>query len=432
MAVNKTKKKKKAAKGDPTKLLTRAYILAFALIALVSMSGHYVTAGISAQQKVSSEVAYQINKQRTEMQQILSYAPHYDRLGDALDLRFIYQSLREVEDSHNFILNYMEEKNLLGKHKSNALRRVYYDPPYTAADHINKYLKDANTFLNANEQSDGEERKRAIEDMDLYYNSFIKPALELATDSYQTEILEKINGYQRLQHAGIALILLVLLAEAVFIFRPLIARIENYNRMMKKYALEDALTGLSNRRAFINRAVIELKRGIRENMPVAVALMDLDHFKSVNDTYGHDVGDLVLKHFSKILKTSFRAGDVVGRIGGEEFAIVLPKTQQHYAHQILEKLCRRVENTPCPYEDEDGNPQELDYTVSVGFVGVTEINSTDIDLYLKQSDEALYHTKENGRNGVTCYNNLNSPDPDTSQSENVTPLARPQKQDAQH
>ncbi|HIL28981.1 MAG TPA: diguanylate cyclase, partial [Micavibrio sp.] len=113
-------------------------------------------------------------------------------------------------------------------------------------------------------------------------------------------------------------------------------------------------------------------------------------------------------------------------------AIVLPKTQQHYAHQILEKLCRRVENTPCPYEDEDGNPQELDYTVSVGFVGVTEINSTDIDLYLKQSDEALYHTKENGRNGVTCYNNLNSPDPDTSQSENVTPLARPQKQDAQH
>ncbi|HIL28102.1 MAG TPA: hypothetical protein EYG18_02415, partial [Micavibrio sp.] len=186
MAVNKTKKKKKAAKGDPTKLLTKAYILAFALIALVSMSGHYVTAGISAQQKVSSEVAYQINKQRTEMQQILSYAPHYDRLGDALDLRFIYQSLREVEDSHNFILNYMEEKNLLGKHKSNALRRVYYDPPYTAADHINKYLKDANTFLNANEQSDGEERKRAIEDMDLYYNSFIKPALELATDSYQT------------------------------------------------------------------------------------------------------------------------------------------------------------------------------------------------------------------------------------------------------
>lgn len=414
-------RKKRTAKGDPTKLLTKAYILAFALIALVSLSGHYVTAGISKQQKVSSEVAYELNKQRTEMQQILSYAPHYDRLGDALDLRFIYQSLREVEESHYFILAYMDEQNILGKYKSEALRRIYYDPPYTAADHIKKYLKDANTFLNANEMADGEERKAAIDDMDYYYNNFIQPALELATDNYQTEILEKINSYQRLQHIGIALILLVLLAEAIFIFRPLIARIDNYNRMMKKYALEDGLTGLSNRRAFINRATIELNRAMRDNMPVAVALMDLDHFKSVNDTYGHDVGDLVLKHFSKLLKTSFRSGDVIGRIGGEEFAIVLPKTQQRYAKQILQKLARRVENTPCPYQDDDGNPQELEYTVSVGFIGVETLANSDIDLYLKHADEALYHTKEHGRNGVTCYNELM--DPESANREEPTSLA---------
>ena len=168
--------------------------------------------------------------------------------------------------------------------------------------------------------------------------------------------------------------------------------------MLLRQALEDPLTGLSNRRAFMNRSNAAKKRALRDNEPMIVALTDLDHFKSVNDTYGHDVGDAVLKHFSTVMKKSLRGGDIIGRIGGEEFAVVLPKTNYETGKEALERLCHDVEHNPCPYVSEEGNDELLKYTVSIGFTNLSLNKDMSIDELLKKADEALYEAKESGRN----------------------------------
>ena len=393
--------------ADPTRTLNRAYILALAVIAFISIGAHFVTSKISDRQKDSTQIVYELNKQRTQMQQILIYATHYNQMGDPLDMRFLFQSVNEMNQSHEFLVQTASATDVLGKPNSNALERVYFKPPYMLAKNINEYNILAQKYMGYNEKDQQEPREKLIAEMTFQYTNVVQPAIDVALDSYQGEIIAEIERFFSIQLTGVCLILLVLVAEALFIFRPLVKRLRIYNRMMKKYALEDVLTGLNNRRAFLSNAGTSLRRAARDKTPVTVALMDLDHFKNVNDTYGHDVGDTVLKHFSQLVKKSFRSGDVIGRIGGEEFAILLPEASEDKAFKILQRLCQTVENTPCPYENEMGIMDDLYFTVSIGMFTAKEItHETAIEDLMKTADEALYYTKNNGRNGVSCAENI--------------------------
>ncbi len=167
------------------------------------------------------------------------------------------------------------------------------------------------------------------------------------------------------------------------------------NRRLAVQAATDALTGLLNRRKFRELAAEEMERSRRYGRPLSLLALDLDHFKTVNDRYGHPVGDGVLRHVAGIIAAGVRSCDRVARLGGEEFAVLLPETRMPDAMILADRLRLAVSGRPA-----DIAPAGLiPITVSVGCVGLTR-EDQDIDAVMARADRALYAAKAAGRDCV--------------------------------
>jgi diguanylate cyclase (GGDEF)-like protein len=169
-------------------------------------------------------------------------------------------------------------------------------------------------------------------------------------------------------------------------------------RRIGELANTDELTGLPNRRSFMREGEREVSRALRHSSPLAVAMFDLDGFKRLNDTYGHAMGDVALHEFGSILLSEVRGEDVVGRIGGEEFALVLPGAGEEGARAFCERIRSRLEATP--FADHYG--ERIAVTVSSGFVVMGE-ERLGLDALLSRADNALYRAKDKGKNRVERY-----------------------------
>ena len=167
------------------------------------------------------------------------------------------------------------------------------------------------------------------------------------------------------------------------------------NSKLDYFASMDGLTTLYNRRFFMKLANAELERSKRYSLPSSFIMLDLDHFKNINDQYGHLAGDYVLEQVAIILKSECREVDLVGRLGGEEFAILSPQSNLSQAQQLAERIRTIINNT------------ELDYKGNVikttASIGITEVKDSDtgIDTVMSRADCALYQSKDTGRNLVT-------------------------------
>ncbi|MFO7865248.1 MAG: GGDEF domain-containing protein, partial [Candidatus Aminicenantes bacterium] len=172
--------------------------------------------------------------------------------------------------------------------------------------------------------------------------------------------------------------------------------LENANEKLRVLARTDSLTGLLNHGAVLERLREELKRGSREKKPVALIIADLDHFKRINDAYGHTAGDDILAATARCLRSACREYDVVGRYGGEEFAVVLPGTTLEKAVFVAERIRKKVEQIR---HEPDG--KELAVTLSLGVAAApSEQRVMDSEILVKQADQALYEAKNKGRNRV--------------------------------
>jgi len=161
-------------------------------------------------------------------------------------------------------------------------------------------------------------------------------------------------------------------------------------------AVTDTLTGLHNRRYMSSQASALVQRAAMGGEPVSALLVDIDHFKRINDTFGHDIGDEVLKEFAVRLATNVRGIDLACRFGGEEFVVIMPDTQLKDALRIAERLRLHVSGTPFRAP---GLADPLSVTISVG-VSCTEGQGDTPDALLKRADEAVYEAKAHGRNQV--------------------------------
>jgi diguanylate cyclase (GGDEF)-like protein len=166
---------------------------------------------------------------------------------------------------------------------------------------------------------------------------------------------------------------------------------------MEKLATTDGLTGLNNHRTFQEIMARELERARRYGRPLSLLLTDIDHFKSFNDTYGHPVGDLVLREIAGCIRNAVRINDFPARYGGEEFAVILPETPEQGAYIIAERIRQMVEAKVI-----DSGPNKLRVTISIGFVTFPTYGQTQQEI-IDFSDKALYTSKKTGRNRVTMY-----------------------------
>ena len=166
----------------------------------------------------------------------------------------------------------------------------------------------------------------------------------------------------------------------------------------KEMSITDALTGLHNRRHFECSADREFLRAVRYKSPLTFAVIDIDWFKRINDTYGHLCGDKILKEVAFFINDSFRKTDMVFRYGGEEFVVILTETDKEQAKIPLERLRQRIEENNFKFQS-----TYLKVTVSIGYSDELDTSEDATDLF-SFADKALYIAKENGRNQICSYN----------------------------
>lgn len=234
----------------------------------------------------------------------------------------------------------------------------------------------------------------------------VRALLALSSGVVATGILQA-SALQTLTFLATFSVVLVSSMGFVFMARD---RADENNRVM---AAIDPLTGVANRRSLIAALDRDVSRAVRTREPIALMMVDIDHFKRVNDRYGHPAGDQVLCSVVNVLRGRVRAQDLVGRYGGEEFMVVLPDTSLLGAEQLARALCRSVAESRCRLSAaegaEPGGGANIAVTVSIGVFGGRLESGDSWDMLIAAADRALYEAKENGRNRVEVAMALRRP-----------------------
>lgn len=178
--------------------------------------------------------------------------------------------------------------------------------------------------------------------------------------------------------------------------------------VLERESITDPLIGIYNRRHFDRRLTEEIAVSKRYDLPLSMLMLDIDHFKSINDKYGHQVGDLVLKNLGRVILKVVRETDIVARYGGEEIAVVLPLTPVDSAANLAERLRKAIEQFIIVPADENKGSKALTMTVSIGVAGLDE-RVTENRVLIENTDKALYKAKQMGRNRVVVSGGLDPP-----------------------
>jgi diguanylate cyclase (GGDEF)-like protein/PAS domain S-box-containing protein len=175
-----------------------------------------------------------------------------------------------------------------------------------------------------------------------------------------------------------------------------ISKLKGLEEELSHQVNHDFLTGLNSRSWFMRQAEIELHRAARYSNPLSVLMLDIDFFKHINDTHGHQAGDMVLKSVADLCKHMLRDSDICGRLGGEEFALLLPETDHHQAFEVAERLRAGIEKAKIILPSDETT---LQLTVSMGVSSMTTKEDT-VESMIARADKALYEAKHTGRNRV--------------------------------
>lgn len=232
---------------------------------------------------------------------------------------------------------------------------------------------------------------------------FLALGLGLMTGRRVSPLLHVLDGsHANLVDAWLSIPISLLLLLGMFEFKKLLIELENKNFLLEEYSKIDPLTLAVSRPEAFARAGIEIERSFRSKQCIAFLMMDIDHFKNVNDTYGHPAGDITLTNLVKRCQKELRAVDILGRVGGEEFLIVLPEINTDQAYEVAERVRKKVAEKPCATWGE----HEISITISVGIAvfdpskDKNRVPKVIIQKYYEASDRAMYRAKSAGRNQV--------------------------------
>ncbi|WP_457601190.1 GGDEF domain-containing protein [Hydrogenivirga sp.] len=236
----------------------------------------------------------------------------------------------------------------------------------------------------------------------LLFNRLVRDITMLKTMAYKFKELDfsdipKLNEHVRKdKHRDELFSLKMSVLTMAQELEEYINQLKGDKEKFEELAYTDPLTGLNNRRFFMEKAKTIIDLSKRYGEPVALLMMDIDNFKRINDNYGHDVGDLVLKKLAEVINASIRSSDIPARFGGEEFVVLLPKTDEKGALMVAERIRNGFRNSSVQV-----NGKEVWTSVSIGLAMLEE--DDDIDTLIKKADEALYEAKRSGKDRVVVF-----------------------------
>ncbi|MDD3743866.1 MAG: GGDEF domain-containing protein [Lentimicrobiaceae bacterium] len=257
--------------------------------------------------------------------------------------------------------------------------------------HIIFFSKEDGSFLKINEGSDFYKTGITIESLYSFYIDLRQHSITGMESYVEFSYSGQKHSYQIIEKELDEVISIILVPSPP----PSI--------LIEKLKLEvsyDALTNVYSRKAILEIIEKEREKCLNGLHVTSFLMIDIDHFKKINDTYGHDVGDLVLKNVSSVIKKSLREHDYIGRLGGEEFVVVLPDTSSNGASKVALKILKNVQLSALSL---DTISSPISSTVSIGITSIDQFTGCDIEKALKNADIALYAAKTNGRN---CYETI--------------------------
>jgi diguanylate cyclase (GGDEF)-like protein len=360
------------------------YCMILTSIALISFSIYALLERALTTQK---EAAYVINvsgRQRMLSQRIIVKALEHQQYASPASATALNESIVEMHSSHQFLINTAPIPE--------TIRAMYFEKP-EVDNAIYQYLTLANAVLKDNND------KPSLNKLLSMHTNLLND-LDNIVFEYQKNAQEKTQTQHHLQLALLLLIYLLLVITAFLVVLPIHKKLERYFQL----SIKDALTGLYNRRYFLQNLEEEHSRCSRYNTTYSLCIIDIDHFKSVNDQYGHPIGDEILREVADNIISEVRTSDQCFRIGGEEFAILLIGTNEQDAVLAIEKLRKKIEHARHPYKD-----TYITTTISTGIAtcysstkNTTGSTLTTEDI-IKRADMALYMAKESGRNNIYLW-----------------------------
>ena len=310
--------------------------------------------------------------------------------GNIEDVNYIFSLIKRLSKNRDIKLMVVDDSQMVRKQMKEILQK-----------HMFKVLVAAHGEEALNYLEDNSDVKLVLTD----YNMPVIDGLELTKrirekyDKHRMAIISLTGSNEHLISAKFLKTGVNDFINKPFSNEELMCRINNtleaieQVELLSKFANLDFLTGVYNRRYFFNH----IKDFLNKNKKFAIAMLDIDYFKKINDAYGHDVGDLVLKNLALILKNNTKGSDIIARFGGEEFCIALANVDEKNAISFFVKLKNIISKESIKIKN-----ITIKYTVSIG-VYINEDQLEEINLIIKHADEALYRAKNEGRNRVEIY-----------------------------
>ena len=382
-------------RAAPVRALTAGYIVALAIIAYMSLIIHYGIGEIIKEQN-NRDLVYASRQLKLIPLISLNVNEYVDSKSSIVKGR-LESDLSSLEQAYTEIFKNKE----FGKgQKSETFFAIQVQESHERAkQQIDSFVGSVKNLLEESEGKLGYNNKYYKEVKTLIQGSLIQN-IDSINIAYEAESLQHVRRLQIYQHVALVVIMVTLLLEALLIFMPLVRRVSVYADKLENLARTDALTNVDNRRSILEKGVKEIGRAKRYHKPLSVALLDIDHFKVINDTHGHEAGDIILKSMVEIFEENIRLEDEIGRFGGEEFIFLLPETNSHEdALTVMERVRKAVEMKDFRLENGD----YIKATVSIGVAEIEASKDKSLDPAIRRADIVLYKAKEDGRNQIKIF-----------------------------
>ncbi|MFK8054191.1 MAG: diguanylate cyclase [Woeseiaceae bacterium] len=380
--------------------LTIGYVLALAIIGGIAATAHIFTGVVINAQQNNAAIINESGRQRMLSQRIAFLAQKMAAEQSNNDRVALAEAIQTFEQSHQALIT-----SKLGDEKalSPDIKALLFDEPHLLDKRVQDYLAAAKTIRD-NPIANATELTYLVNAASAGKSeaSSLLASLDLVVETFQLEHEQQIAELKNIQNIALIVLAIVLAMEAILIFRPLIQRVNKLANSLDNVSMTDRFTGIKNRRGFMligDTVISQRQQG-------ALIVLDIDHFKNINDQHGRETGDACIIHLTTVASAIFRAGDLFGRIGGEEFAAILPGASEQDALMVAERLRSELANFPCSTVGIKCSADSIPLTISVGVCAYSA--PRPLSELLHEADAALYAAKRGGRNRVSSSSSMDS------------------------